>query len=121
MDNILATPPHKLNELICKVGFHNIKTKNILETTRILKEKHDSDVPDRVEDLLELPGIGPKMAFIILSVAHKQDNGIGIDTHMHRSMCRSIFRSLLLLLDHEFACGSVARCDIGDSAALQVH
>ena len=85
MDNILATPPAKLNVLIGKVGFHNIKTKDILETTRILKEKHDSDVPDTVEELIALPGIGPKMAFIILSIAHDIHVGIGIDTHMHRS------------------------------------
>lgn len=86
VDNILKTDATTLNSLICQVGFHNNKTKFIAEATRILKEQHDSDVPRTLEELVSLPGVGPKMAFITLSAAHGIDVGIGIDTHMHRSM-----------------------------------
>eukprot|EP00941_MAST-03F_sp_MAST-3F-sp1_P002285 g2285.t1 len=89
IDKILATPAKVLNDLIKMVGFHNNKTKYILETSSILKEKFNSDVPNRIEDLVSLPGIGPKMGFIILSVAHGICDGIGVDTHVHR-ICKQI-------------------------------
>jgi endonuclease-3 len=43
-------------------------------------------VPRTAKELCALPGIGPKMAYIILNVAHGIVTGIGIDTHMHRIM-----------------------------------
>lgn len=48
-----------------------------------------TDVPDNYEDLLELPGIGPKMATIILSLCYNKITGIAIDTHMHR-ICQKL-------------------------------
>jgi hypothetical protein len=41
-------------------------------------------VPETAEDLCSLPGIGPKMAYLILSAAFDIHDGIGVDTHMHR-------------------------------------
>lgn len=85
IDNILDnTSDEKLNELIYKVGFHNNKTKYIKESTRILREKYDSKVPNTMEDLCSLPGVGPKMALIVLRVAHSLTVGIAVDTHVHR-------------------------------------
>ena len=68
------------------MGFYNNKTKYIKQTSQILLEKHGGDVPSTAKELCALPGIGPKMAFIILNVAHGVVTGIGIDTHMHRMM-----------------------------------
>jgi endonuclease-3 len=86
VDKILATSSKKLNSLIKKVGFHNNKTKYILRATQILKDEHGSRVPRTAEELVALPGVGPKMALLVLQLAHGINAGIGVDTHVHR-MC----------------------------------
>lgn len=84
VERIGKTPPEKLNELIRKVGFHNNKTKYIKQVVDILYEHYNGDIPTNAEELMALPGIGPKMAFIIENVAWNKSTGIGVDTHMHR-------------------------------------
>jgi len=78
------TTHEQLNELIRKVGFHNNKTKYIKQVVEILLEKYDGDIPPTAEEMIELPGIGPKMAYIVENVAWNKTTGIGVDTHMHR-------------------------------------
>ena len=46
--------------------------------------KHAGKVPQTLTDLLALPGIGPKMAIIILKVAFDIQVGVSVDTHVHR-------------------------------------
>ncbi len=41
----------------------------IQQTSKILKDKYESDIPATLEDVLELPGVGPKMAHILMNVA----------------------------------------------------
>ena len=89
VENILKTPPEKLNALISKVGFYNNKTKYIKRTTEILAERFDSKVPPSVRDVLSFPGVGPKMAFILFNVAFDNPAGIGVDTHVHR-ICNTL-------------------------------
>lgn len=84
VDSILDMTDTELDTLIAKVGFHNNKTKYIKQTAQILKEKYGGKVPETAEDLCSLPGIGPKMAYLILSAAFDIHDGIGVDTHMHR-------------------------------------
>ena len=78
----IATPA--LNAFICKVGFHNLKTKYIKEAAEILRDKWDSDIPPTIEGLTSLPGVGPKMAYLCMSAAWGRDEGIGVDVHVHR-------------------------------------
>ena len=66
------------------MGFHNLKTKYIKQTAEILRDKWNSDIPDTVEGLTSLPGVGPKMAYLTLSAAWGRDEGIGVDVHVHR-------------------------------------
>jgi len=82
--NNTKTSHETLNALIYKVGFRNNKTKYIKEATEILATKYGGDIPSTAEELMTLPGIGPKMAFIIENVALNTTTGIGVDTHMHR-------------------------------------
>ncbi|KAF7560879.1 hypothetical protein G7046_g3250 [Stylonectria norvegica] len=84
LDNILAVDPRLLNELIWAVGFHNNKTKYLQQTAAILREKWSDDIPDSIEGLTSLPGVGPKMAYLCLSVAWNRTEGIGVDVHVHR-------------------------------------
>jgi endonuclease-3 len=84
LESILAVEPEKLNEMIWSVGFHNTKTKNIKLVAEILKEKFAGDIPDTIEGLMSLPGVGPKMGYLCLSSAWGRDEGIGVDVHVHR-------------------------------------
>ena len=84
LDSLLRVEPEELNRLIEKVGFHNNKTKFIKSVAVILQEKHGGDIPDTIEGLVSLPGVGPKMAYLCMSAAWGRDEGIGVDVHVHR-------------------------------------
>ncbi|KAK5956359.1 alpha,alpha-trehalase nth1 [Knufia fluminis] len=84
IQNIIDADPVHLDHLIGKVGFHNTKTKNIQRVAQILKDQYASDIPDTIEGLTSLPGVGPKMAYLCMSAAWHIDVGIGVDVHVHR-------------------------------------
>ncbi|KAI1462532.1 DNA glycosylase [Annulohypoxylon moriforme] len=84
LENILAVDPEHLNQLIWAVGFHNNKTKYIKTAAPILRDKWAGDIPDTIEGLVALPGVGPKMAHLCLSAAWDRTEGIGVDVHVHR-------------------------------------
>nr|CAD7594393.1 unnamed protein product [Timema genevievae] len=60
------------------------KVKYIRNTTQILRDRYNEDIPDTVDKLCQLPGVGPKMAHLCMSVAWDTLTGIGVDTHVHR-------------------------------------
>jgi endonuclease III len=75
----------ELAEIIRPVGFYNMKAKNLKKLVVQLKEKHESRVPRDFTLLCDLPGIGPKMASLILSLAFgKTEEAVCVDTHVHR-------------------------------------
>ncbi|PWY91326.1 hypothetical protein BO94DRAFT_513269 [Aspergillus sclerotioniger CBS 115572] len=84
LENILAVAPERLNELIRTVGFHNNKTKYIKAAALIIRDQYDSDIPSTAPELMKLPGVGPKMAFLCMSAAWGKHDGIGVDVHVHR-------------------------------------
>jgi endonuclease-3 len=84
LESILAVEPDTLNNLIGKVGFHNLKTKYIKNTALLLKSDFKGDIPDTIQGLTSLPGVGPKMAYLCMSAAWGRDEGIGVDVHVHR-------------------------------------
>lgn len=84
VESIATIDPVLLDKLISKVGFHNKKVVYLQQTAQILIDRHNSDVPSNLFELLALPGIGPKMAHLILQCAWGQTSGIGVDTHVHR-------------------------------------
>lgn len=84
VESISQMTPEKLNSYIKRVGFHNNKTKYIKQVVEILKEEYAGDIPPTAASMMELPGVGPKMAFICENVAWDKHSGIGVDTHMHR-------------------------------------
>ncbi len=84
LPNILAVEPNTLNNLIYAVGFHNNKTRYIKATALILRDQFNGDIPDTIEGLMSLPGVGPKMAYLCMSAAWGRTEGIGVDVHVHR-------------------------------------
>ncbi len=76
-------PSKTIETLIYPAGFYRNKAKNILRVCDILVERHGGRVPDRLEDLLALPGVGRKTANLVLSVGFHIP-AICVDTHVHR-------------------------------------
>ena len=58
--------------------------KFIKQTSQILKDQYNCDIPRTFKDLCKLPGVGPKMANIVMSVGWNDTVGIAVDTHVHR-------------------------------------
>ena len=56
----------KLNNLISKVGFHNKKAIYLKKSARIILEEHNGQVPNDYDSIVALPGVGPKMAHLLL-------------------------------------------------------
>ncbi len=77
-ENIHKTDAEVLNGLINKVGFHNNKTKYIKSTVEKLVNEFDGDIPPTAKEMIKLPGIGPKMAYIIESICFGRSTGIGV-------------------------------------------
>jgi endonuclease-3 len=69
--------------LIYPVGFYNVKAKNILKVCKILVEKYNAQVPNKLEDLLNLPNVGRKTANLVLSKGFNIP-AICVDIHVHR-------------------------------------
>lgn len=69
---------------IKSIGLYNSKAKNILETCKIIKNNYNKKVPDSMEELVKLSGVGRKTANIVLSSIYGVNSGIAVDTHMLR-------------------------------------
>jgi endonuclease-3 len=83
VEKLAAAPAETIEEIIKPIGFFHAKTKSIQGTARMLLEKHEGKVPNNYEDLLELPGVGPKVANCVLVYAFNVPR-IPVDTHVHR-------------------------------------
>ncbi|GAA0172115.1 DNA glycosylase [Lithospermum erythrorhizon] len=73
-----------LKSLIYPVGFYTRKASNMKKIAKICLLSYGGDIPRKLEELLRLPGIGPKMAHLVMNVAWDDVQGICVDTHVHR-------------------------------------
>lgn len=73
-----------LEEIIKSTGFFKNKAKNILNCARLLEEKHEGEVPQTLEELTDLPGVGRKTANVVLGNAYQIPSGVVVDTHVSR-------------------------------------
>jgi len=73
-----------IEEAIRSTGFFRNKAKSLQECANAILEKHQGQVPDSMETLTALPGIGRKTANVILGNAFKIESGIVVDTHVRR-------------------------------------
>ena len=77
-------PPGELESAIKSTGFFNSKAKSIRGATSTIAEKFGGKVPDSMEKLRELPGVGRKTANVVLGNAFGINEGIVVDTHVIR-------------------------------------
>jgi endonuclease-3 len=82
-DAISGLPRETIEHAIYPVGFYKTKAKSIKETSRIINEKHNGKVPQDLDELLKLPGVGRKTANLVIILGFDK-MGICVDTHVHR-------------------------------------
>jgi endonuclease-3 len=74
----------EIEALIKNVGFYRVKAGRIKEISRILLKEYNGRVPDEIETLLKLPGVGRKTANCVLAHAFLKEDALAVDTHVHR-------------------------------------
>jgi endonuclease-3 len=87
----LASHPEDMAELgireieraIYPVGFYRVKARRIRELSRVIVERYNGRVPDKLDELLRLKGVGRKTANLVITLGYRGD-GICVDTHVHR-------------------------------------
>ncbi|MEP6603486.1 MAG: endonuclease III [Spartobacteria bacterium] len=79
-----AAPPAELERAIKSTGFFRNKAKSIRGATSTITQKFGGHVPDSMEQLRELPGVGRKTANVVLGNAFHKDEGVVVDTHVMR-------------------------------------
>jgi endonuclease-3 len=80
---MLALSEERIAELIYPVGFYRTKARAIRQICALLLEQYGGRVPDDLEQLLALPGVGRKTANLVLTAGYDLP-GICVDTHVHR-------------------------------------
>lgn len=80
---VVDAPIDDVKELIKPAGFYNVKAARIQEVSRILIDQYGGEVPDTVEEMIKLPGVGRKTANCVMVFAFELP-AIPVDTHVHR-------------------------------------
>jgi len=81
---LAGAPSEKLEEIIKSTGFFRNKTKSLIGLGKALVERHNGEVPDSMDALVKLPGVGRKTANVILGNTFGKNEGIVVDTHVAR-------------------------------------
>jgi len=76
--------PYTLAQDIFPISFYRTKARNIIKTATIIKKKHNGKIPQTLEELVSLPGVGRKTANVVLGNLHGESVGIAVDTHVRR-------------------------------------
>ena len=82
-DGLAKVPVAKIEKAIYPVGFYRVKAQRIREMSEEIAGKYGGRVPDTIEELLRLKGVGRKTANLVVTVGYNR-YGICVDTHVHR-------------------------------------
>lgn len=80
---LLKIPEEELQKLIYPVGFFRIKSRTLRDVSEIIINKYGGQVPDSIDELLTIKGIGRKTANLVITEGFGKP-GICVDTHVHR-------------------------------------
>ncbi|MFI0966101.1 endonuclease III [Streptomyces sp. NPDC021080] len=86
-EDLAEADPEEVEEILRPTGFFRAKTKSVIGLSRVLRDDFGGEVPGRLEDLVKLPGVGRKTAFVVLGNAFGRP-GITVDTHFQRLVRR---------------------------------
>lgn len=76
--------PKEIEEIVKPLGYFRQKAKTIINTAKALVENFNGEIPKRMDELTQLPGVGRKTAAIVLGTAFGIQEGIAVDTHVQR-------------------------------------
>jgi endonuclease-3 len=82
-EKMMVLPCDTIEKTIYPVGFYRTKAAHILEICRILDTEYGGNVPDEIDELLKLKGVGRKTANLVVTLGYGKP-GICVDTHVHR-------------------------------------
>ena len=82
-DDLQELSVEEIEKLIYPVGFYREKAKHLVKIPCIIKEKFGGEIPQTIEELIQLPGVGRKVANLLVAAAFKKP-AICVDTHVHR-------------------------------------
>ncbi len=83
-EDLAGARAEEVEDLIHSTGFFRQKTKSLLGMANAVVDRHGGHVPDTMEALVKLPGVGRKTANVVLGNAFGKDEGIVVDTHVKR-------------------------------------
>ncbi len=83
VESLSKADPKEVEKLIYPAGFYKTKAPRLVEIARIILEEYNGKVPDTLEELVKLPGVGRKTANIVLAYGFGKP-AIAVDTHVHR-------------------------------------
>ncbi len=83
LKQLAESSPVEIKKIISKINYNNTKAKNIILAAKHLLENHKGEVPDNMNELLLIPGVGRKTANLILGEIFQKE-AICVDTHVHR-------------------------------------
>jgi len=81
---LAVAKPEELEEIIKSTGFFRNKTKSLLGMSNAVAERHGGKIPDTMDELVKLPGVGRKTAHVVLGNAYDKNEGVVVDTHVGR-------------------------------------
>ena len=81
---MVALGVERVTELIRTIGLFRTKARNLVETCRLLVQRHGGEVPRTMDELTKLAGVGRKTANVVLGNAFGMNEGIVVDTHVQR-------------------------------------
>jgi endonuclease-3 len=84
VEDLAEADPRELEQVIRSTGLFRNKARHLVMAARQLRDRFQGQVPDRMEDLVSLPGIARKTANIVLSNGFGRHEGIAVDTHVKR-------------------------------------
>lgn len=83
LQSFAVSDPEDIKKVIKRVNYNNTKSKHLVLAARHLLENHKGKVPNNIEDLIKIPGVGRKTANLVLSECFQKD-AICVDTHVHK-------------------------------------
>ena len=83
IDDFRKLSEKEIEQLIYPVGFYITKAKMLKRLPSVIEERFGGDIPQTIEELIELPGVGRKVANLVVAVGFNKP-GICVDTHVHR-------------------------------------
>lgn len=83
LETIASLDPIDVKQVIKRVNYNNTKAKHLVLAARYLLENHNGVVPNTLDELIKIPGVGRKTANLVLAECFQKD-AICVDTHVHK-------------------------------------